>query len=185
MRSKLLMSFTAAALLAAGTSALAANGPSGPAVPSAVTAGTLTVVKAVTSSGTNNEVIATLPVTGTTDDGGGSDIVCGVIWDDGTVKVSQCLTVPVGTTQTLTFTLDWTGAVLSGAPGVGLDIYDATSAATPTTGTVLAGIDPLFLALTSPVPTLSEWALLAMTAILAVLGVAFLRRRAQRAPLAS
>jgi hypothetical protein len=182
MRIGLLKTFIAA-LVVASTSALAANGPSGSAVPSAVTAGTLTVVKAVTYSGTNNEVVATLPVTGTTDDGGGSDIVCGNIWDDGTVKVSQCLSVPVGTTQTLTFTLDWTGAVLTGAPGVGLYMNDATSAATPTTGGSLGIIDPLFLALTSPVPTLSQWSLMLLVALV-VVGAVILRRRMHHPPAA-
>ena len=182
MRIRLIEAFIAT-LVVASSSAMAGNAPSGTALPSATSAGTLTVVSA-TTYGPNNQVIASLKVTGTTDDGGGNDLVCGVIWDDGTVKVSQCLTVAVGATQTLTFTLNWTGPIATGAPGVGLDIYDATSATTPTTGTLLAGIDPLFLALSSPVPTLSERALIAMAALVLLAGVAFLRSRSARRPAA-
>jgi hypothetical protein len=182
MQSKLLMAITAA-LLVVSASALAKNGPPG-ASPSATAAGALTVVSANSFPGPNNQVVATLPVTGTTDDGGGNDIVCATIFDDGSIRVSQCLTVAVGATQTLTFTLNWTGPILTGAPGVGLYTNDATSAATPTTGASLGVVDPLFLALTSPVPTLSEWSLLLMATLVLLVGVALARRRGHGPPTA-
>jgi hypothetical protein len=180
MRNKFWMT-VAAALAVASTSAWAANGPV--ATPKASTAGSLTLVSATQSvPQLDNQIVATLPVTGTTDDGTG-DIVCASIFDDGAVKVSQCLTVPVGSTQTLTFTLNWNGSILQGAPGVGLYVYDATSAANPTGGSLLASMDPInpsqFSIVVTNVPTMSEWAMLAMAAMIALAGAYFLRRRSR------
>ncbi len=174
-----------AAVVVASTSALAANGPPFVAQPSAMTAGALTIDSATTSPGFNNQIVASQAITGTTNDGAG-DLVCATVWDDGTPRVSSCLSVPVGTTQTLTWTLNWTGSILTGAPGVGLYVVDATSAATPTTGTALSSIDPILpsaFAAISPVPTLSEWSLLLMAALV-VVGAVVLRRRMHRPPVA-
>ena len=174
--------------LLASLSALAANGPPpGAAKPSAITAGPLTLVSATTSPSLNNQIVASQAFTGQTNDGSG-DLICATIWDDGTPKVSQCLSVPVGATQTLTFTLNWNGSILTGAPGVGLYIVDATSAATPTTGGALSSMDPIlpsqFSSASSPVPTMSEWALIAMALIVAALGVVYARRRSSGPPAA-
>jgi len=167
---------------------IAANGPPpGAALPSATAAGALTLISATTSPGLNNQIVASQSITGTTNDGSG-DLVCATIWDDGTPKVSQCLSVPVGATQTLTWTLNWTGSILTGAPGVGLYVVDATSAATPTTGGAISSIDPIlpsqFSSASSPVPTLSEWALIVMALIVGAFGVVHLRRRSNRRPAA-
>jgi exosortase sorting signal-containing protein len=167
---------------------IAANAPppSGK-LPSATAAGALTLVSATTSPSLANQIVASQSITGTTNDGSG-DLVCATIWDDGTPKVSQCLSVPVGTTATLTWTLNWTGSILTGAPGVGLYVVDATSAATPTTGGQISFIDPItpsqFTSASTPVPTMSEWALIVMALIVAAFGVVYVRRRSNSPPAA-
>jgi hypothetical protein len=120
-------------------------------------------------------------VTGTTDDFGLNDTVCMTVWDDGAQQAEQCQNVPVGTTTTLTFTLSWSGPILDGAPGVGLNLDDPDSGGGSTR---MAQIDPLVLTLASPatpVPTLHAWALSLLAATLGALGWRGSKRRPRQA----
>jgi hypothetical protein len=145
-------------------------------VPSATAAGPLTVISATQNPSTlQNEVVATMAVTGVTADTPGQDLVCGDIFDDGTLKVSQCLNVPVGTTVTLKFDLKWTGPIGQLAPGVGLEVTDDTSPATAGTGPLIASVDPLQLTV-EQIPTLSP-AMLGALALLLLGGGIWMQRR--------
>lgn len=59
-------------------------------------------------------------LTGTEDDGYGLDIVTFDLWDDGELKDSADVSVPVGETHSFNVTLGFSGRYLSGAPGVGV-----------------------------------------------------------------
>jgi hypothetical protein len=169
----------AAAVLSFAGAAYAVPNSSQVVVPSATVSSPLTIVKAVEDpSNLVNEVVATIGITGVTNDSGGQDVVCGNIWDDGVVKVSQCVNVPVGATQTVTFDLIWNGPIGQAAPGVGLLINDATSSAAPTGGALIASKDPLLLTIVQ-IPTLSP-AMLAALAVL-LLGAGFWMYRRNRA----
>jgi hypothetical protein len=133
--------FLCAAWLAAlPCSALAErNGPPGPraSLPGTLTfAGTQTIAEAGDCS--NVEVTITGDVNGTTDDGGGLDEVSLQLWDDGTMKDSAVVQIPVGTTQAIDVTLSFLGLYLTGAPGVGILVIDTPG------GTLLANEDPFF-----------------------------------------
>jgi len=164
------------ALLFAGTASAVPNS-SQVVVPSATVAGPLTIISATQDpSNLANQVVASIAVTGTTDDGGGQDVVCANIWDDGVHKTAQCKSVAVGSTSTLTFTLNWSGPIGQLAAGVGLLINDATSSAAPTGGPVIASKDPLLLTIVQ-IPTLSPAMLVALAALLLGAGTWMYRRR--------
>lgn len=59
-------------------------------------------------------------VTGTTNDGDGKDNVNFELWDDGTLKDSEAVAVPVGSTILVDVTLEFEGLYLHGAAGVGV-----------------------------------------------------------------
>src|SRR5262249_33045982 len=67
-------------------------------------------------------------ITGDTDDGGGLDRVSFEVWDDGAMKDSEIVSVPVGTTQPVNVTLSFLGLYGSGAPGVGVLVSDVGGA---------------------------------------------------------
>jgi hypothetical protein len=167
----------AMALLFAGAAFGAANA-SRAVTPSATATGSPTVTAAFTVNGTqDNTVTGTQVVTGTTNDSGGNDVVCATIFDDGALKASQCFLVPVGTMQTISFTLKWTGPIGQIAPGVGLEIVDATSTSTPGVGPIIASIDPLFLkTVDANIPTLDPAMLIALAVLLLGAGVWMYRR---------
>lgn len=160
--------------------AIAGNGPTSSKVKPAATSGSFTVLAADTiASNGQHHVQASISVTGTTDDGGGNDLVCATIFDDLVQVAFQCQTVAVASTVTLFFNLTWTGPIASGAPGVGLELWDATSVADPTGGfSLLSGIDPLFLSVVGvPVPATSPAVLALLGLLLAGLSAFVLRRR--------
>jgi hypothetical protein len=94
--------------------------------------GTLTVTgtQTIAQAGDCSRVDVTISgqMTGTTDDGGGLDQVSFEVWDDGTMKDSQIVNIPVGTTQSVSVTLTFLGLYLSGAPGVGVVVNDIPGA---------------------------------------------------------
>jgi hypothetical protein len=159
-------------------SASAGNAPGArlrPDVSVQATAGPLTVTSVSYNPQTqDNSITASISLTGTTDDGGGNDVVCGIVFDDGAIVAFQCVDIPVGSTVPTIFTLQWTGPIGKEAPGVGLYVIDDTTASDPGEGETLVSIDPLFLA---PIPTLSEWALMGMVGLLVVVGLWTMRRR--------
>jgi len=115
--------------------------------------------------------------TGTTDDGGGNDTVYLNVWDDGVIKATVTWSIPVGSTTTTPVNFSYPGTIASGAPGVGLYFGE-----TPTNGggadTIYAQ-DPVFGYFCS-IPTLSHWGMLAMIALLALAGAAFILLRRGR-----
>jgi hypothetical protein len=173
------MFLTAVALSVLVGAAFASNAPPSSPVskpgPSA-TVGPLTIVSSVTLPGLENSVVAKIDVTGVTADSGGNDIVCGVIFDDGFVKASTCAEVPVGQTQPVTFALNWTGPILTGAPGFGVYIIDATSLSTPSVGATLASLDPAFTS-AGTIPTLTPGMIAALAVLLLGAGIWMQRRR--------
>src|SRR4029453_3871343 len=77
-------------------------------------------------------------LTGAGDDGGGVDQVQFELWDDGSLKDSQVVDVPVGTTRSVNVTLSFLGLYLSGAPGVGVYLTELPG------GGNLFFLDPFF-----------------------------------------
>jgi LPXTG-motif cell wall-anchored protein len=160
--------------------AIASNGPTSSKVNPAATSGSFTVLAADTNaSNGQHHVQASISVTGTTDDGGGNDLVCATIYDDGVQKTFQCQTVAVASTVTVFFDLFWFGPILEGAPGVAITLWDATSVSDPTGGfSLLSEIDPLFLSVVGvPVPATSPAVLALLGLLLAGLSAFVLRRR--------
>lgn len=114
------------------------NGPE--AVARATISGTLTVTgtQTIAQVGECSRVNITIAgsITGDVDDGGGVDQVGFELWDDGTMKDSGELDIPVGTTQPINVTLNFLGQYQTGAPGVGVLVYDLPS------HTLLYVVDP-------------------------------------------
>ncbi len=83
---------------------------------------TLTGIQLIDPSGKCSSVSVTVAgkVTGTTDDGGGKDVITFQLWDDGTLKDSGDISVPVGQTIDFSVTLDFAGLYGHSAPGVGV-----------------------------------------------------------------
>ena len=104
-----------------------------PIVPStrAAVVGTMTVTgtQTIAEAGDCSRVELTIAgdLTGDTDDGGGLDQVSFEVWDDGTLKDSQIVSIPVGTTQTVSVHLSFLGLYLTGAPGVGVIVFDVAA----------------------------------------------------------
>ena len=162
---------------------LAFAGPNG-GVPSGVTAkasnGTLTNINLVTDPCAGVSGSLTVTATGTTDDGGGNDLVWFTIYDDSVEKFAVQLSIPVGTTRAQVVNVNYPGVVGGSAPGIGLFLGESRGSSG------LVSIDPFFptasgtsCASSAPVatPTLSEWSLATMAAILAFLGFGVMRRR--------
>ncbi len=78
-------------------------------------------------------------ITGSTDDGGGMDQAAFQIYDDGTLKFQQLLSVLVGDTQTFHVVTQYPGLIAGGAPGLGLVVADMPG------GSFDLIIDPFFL----------------------------------------
>ena len=85
-----------------------------------------------------NLVTFTFTVTGTVNDGSGMDSVTVMIWDDGVVMAERSYQVPVGTTQTVTDQLFWSGPIGTSAPGIGVCLRDSPG------GVYLECVDPFF-----------------------------------------
>jgi len=98
---------------------------SAPAVkPSAIAVSDLitTGEQVISDSGKCSKVTVNIKgvVQGTVDDGGGMDQVDFELWDDGTLKDSATLSIPVGSQIAIDVTLKFEGLYLTGAPGVGV-----------------------------------------------------------------
>lgn len=110
--------------------------------PSAVIPGSLTVTgtQTIAQVGGCSRVSVTIAgsITGAVDDGGGVDQVRFELWDDGVLKDSQVVSIPVGVTQPVSVTLGFQGLYLTGAPGVGVAVYD------PPSEQLLFSQDPFF-----------------------------------------
>jgi len=81
---------------------------------------------------------ATLTVTGTTNDGGGNDVVWFTIFDDGTEKAALSFNVAVGQTQSFPISVAYPGGVAPGAPGIGVYVGETRAS------DELISIDPFF-----------------------------------------
>lgn len=84
-------------------------------------------------------VLGDYSYTATDDDGGGFDQVEFKLWDDSVVKFSQISSLLVGSTGTFHFSTWYPGLVGTGAPGVGLVLYDIGG------GSGYASIDPYYV----------------------------------------
>ena len=108
----------------------------------AVVPGTLTVTGTQTIAAvgdcSNVQVTVAGDLTGTDDDGGGLDQVRFELWDDGTMKDSEVVAIPVGATQAVSVTMSFLGLYQTGAPGVGVYLSDLPSE------TGLYSVDPFF-----------------------------------------
>ena len=72
-----------------------------------------------------NEYYITIRAMGTTDDdGAGNDEILIEIMDDGKLKSSKIISIPVGNTKTISTLLKFSGTYQTQAPGVGIYIYD-------------------------------------------------------------
>lgn len=116
-------------------------------------------------------------VTGTVDQGGGMDFIVIEIWDDGELKDSAQVDVPVGDVISFDEALGFLGAYLTDADGVGVYVTDSN-------GATLFDEDPFIPANfchthTAPVVVpASSTTQLALLALLAALGgLLVLRRR--------
>ena len=124
---------------------------------------------------TYNEYTVTLKATGDKDDdGNGNDEILIAVWDDGTIKDSKIIKIPVGSTQTITATLTFSGVYKTGAPGVGIYIYDDINR-----NTELASTDPytptqIERDSCTPIPTVSvplhPLALFSLSLLIAIFG---------------
>lgn len=102
----------------------------------------VTGIQFVNEECSRNEYVVDATFTGTTDDGGGFDKVRVEVWDDGIEKDFRVVEVPVGETVATTSFLSFVGTYLTGAPGVGISIYDAD--ASGAAASFLSGLDPFF-----------------------------------------
>ncbi len=116
-----------AVALALPCAAMAGGGNIGrkaPVAPSAVAVGAMEVTgQQVVSQDENCSKVVirvTGQVTGVNDDGGGMDNVTFELWDDGQLKDSVEIQVPVGQTQQVDVTMAFAGRYLTGAAGVGV-----------------------------------------------------------------
>lgn|GEM_PF-6878811 len=92
--------------------------------------GAFTTLTATENPGCPRVIITgTFVVTGTVDEGGGAETVAVNVWDDGTFITSVTAVVPVGATQSYSFSIAYSGTVLNGAPGVGVYLEDAVGLA--------------------------------------------------------
>ncbi|MCW8925317.1 MAG: hypothetical protein OQJ84_03595 [Xanthomonadales bacterium] len=116
-------------------------------------------------------------VTGDTDDGGGLDSVTCEVWDDGALKDSETLTVPVGATQLLEFNLEFEGEFGTGAAGVGLVCNEIGFSADPFIPEEVAGSCP---SMAVGVPTMPRSGLLILVSLIGLLGLSVLFMRRQK-----
>jgi hypothetical protein len=70
------------------------------------------------------EVIVTAELTGVDSDTISGDEILFELWDDGELKDSEIVTVPVGETEIVVVTLSFEGLYLTGAAGVGITITE-------------------------------------------------------------
>jgi hypothetical protein len=77
------------------------------------------------------EITVVADIEGTNDLGGGEDQVRFSIFDDGAERAFEIVSVPVGTTETVTVTLTFQGVIGQGAPGVAVIINDGPAASDP------------------------------------------------------
>lgn len=124
-------------LLAAGLIALPAatqtlNAPRvgaiDPLLPKAAVVGTPVVTGTQTTApvGACSQVTVRVvgQVSGTVNDGAGLDQIAIQLWDDGALRDSRALAIPVGATNAFDVTLTFSGQYGVGVPGVGIVIED-------------------------------------------------------------
>jgi len=168
-------------ILAMSTIAFAGpNGPKEPVIkPQAVVIGTLTVTGTQTVAETGecsyNEYNLTGQVEGTVNDGGGMDNITFEVWDDGALKDSETISIPVGETQTINVTLSFEGLFGTGNPGVGLYCPELNYEEDPFYPTEVQGRCPS----EATVPTLNEWGMIVLSMLIATIAVVQIRRRNQ------
>jgi len=140
------------------------NAPARPSTRAAVS-GTVTVTgtQTIAEAGDCSDVKVTIAgeLNGTVDDGGGVDQVSFQLWDDGTLKDSATVDIPVGSTQPFSVTLSFLGLYLTGAAGVGVLVVDDPSAGIlfdqdPFFPTDVAGVCPICGASPRPVCDTAE-----------------------------
>lgn len=104
------------------------NNPASPVKPGATPVGTfvLTGTQLIDTTGQCSSVSVTVTgsVTGTVNDGGGNDQVTFELWDDGTLKDSESISVPVGQTISFAITMGFDGLYGTLAAGVGVYCYE-------------------------------------------------------------
>lgn len=140
-KTRLFLTSLVLALCGAAAPALAQSNIPGPMI-DAIIPGALAVTgtQTIADVGDCSRVSVTISgdVTGAVDDGGGVDQVSFQLWDDGSLKDSAVIDVPVGSTETVEVTLSFLGLYLSGAPGVGVLVREEPG------GSVLFSEDPFF-----------------------------------------
>lgn len=120
-------------------------GPNNPNPPSIDAIGVNYIVtgeQIISDDGTCSRVWVNIKgeVTGTTDDGGGFDNVTYEMWDDGTLKDSETLSIPVESTILVDVTLEFEGLYLQGAPGVGVSELETGLSIDPFYPTDIQGV---------------------------------------------
>jgi len=132
---------------------------------------------------TRVDINITGDVTGTNDLDSGSDLVRFSLWDDGTEKDFEVVSIPVGDTVTVDVDLGFEGLFETGAAGVGVLVYDG-----PSTSDVLLFVDDPFIPEDVvgscggeqpefvPVPVNSPWALALLLIALFAVGLGMTRR---------
>jgi len=116
-------------------------------------------------------VTGNVTVTGATNDGGGLDNFVVELWDDQVRKANTHFSVPVGTTQTFSFSFTVPGKVGTSAPGVGIYVPEVDN------GSGVTAVDPFFptpisgcvIGQALNVPTMSTGGLVALAGMLAAL----------------
>ncbi len=165
------------------SAALAGNAPSLPGL-EATLPSTLTVTGTQTIASVGGcsrvDVNITGPVTGTNDLGGGLDRIRLALWDDGIEEDFAIVTIPVGQTVTINVNLGFEGLYGTGAPGIGVFVYDGPDS---NFGALLLDLDPFFptdiagscgpAAAPISVPVDAPWALLLLTMMMLAIGLSF------------
>jgi len=177
-------------LLIAGVAIANNSGIEGP-ISSRASLADVVVTGTETDGGTGDCSFVTINITANvTGDARGEEVLDELrfsVFDDGTERDFEIVTVPVGSTEQVNVTLTYEGTVGIGAPGVGVSIYDG-----PTTGATRAfNVDPFFPdtvtgscpgqpspSVVQSVPVDSPWFLGLMALLLGLLAAGVIRSRA-------
>ena len=168
---------------------LLTNGPQSGAIQTKATGANFSVTGTQTVGAVGDcskvTVSVTGEITGTIDRGGGLDSVAFQLWDDGELKDSETVSVPVGNTQSVSVTLEFEGLYGTGIPGVGIivesggELY-SNDPFIPADVEGACGTGPVAPSQVTAVPTLSTLSLMLLGAGLAGAGGLASSRRRRR-----
>lgn len=170
----------AAALLSAMTAHAQLNGP--PKAPDRVAAravGSLTVTGTQTVAAQGNCSRVTIFIRGSVtgvdnDDGAGNDTITFDLWDDGDLKDTKTISVPVGQTLPVNVTLGFLGLYGTGAAGVGVLDSDGLTDIDPFLPTDVPGS---CASTATAIPVLGAPALAGTIGLIGLAGALRIRRR--------